>query len=90
MNRYLHPAASHQPCSQRPEQPTRRCIKEAVAGAIAGHKAGHGKLGELAHCAIGPHEVNTEQERDVNTEQERDPITAGSELHIRLDLEQRL
>ncbi len=82
MNRYLHPAASHQPCSQRPEQPTRRCIKGAVAGAIAGHMAGHGKLGELADCAIGPHEVNTVQERD--------PITAGSGLHIRLDLEQRL
>lgn len=31
------------------------CIKGAFVGGVAGHLAGHGKMGALAGCAIGHH-----------------------------------
>lgn len=36
----------------------RGCIKGAAVGGVAGHTAGHGKLGAAAGCVIGHHEAN--------------------------------
>jgi len=34
------------------------CIKAAIVGGLAGHMAGHGKMGAAAGCVIGHHEAN--------------------------------
>ena len=34
------------------------CIKGAIVGGLVGHVAGHGKIGAVAGCVIGHHEVN--------------------------------
>ncbi|MBR0719018.1 hypothetical protein JQ632_34410 [Bradyrhizobium liaoningense] len=34
------------------------CNKGAIVGCVAGHMAGHGKLGAAAGCVIGHHEAN--------------------------------
>ena len=34
------------------------CIKRAIVGGVAGHLAGHGKVGAVAGCIIGHHEAN--------------------------------
>ena len=38
------------------------CIKGAIVGGVAGPKAGHGKMGAAAGCAIGHHSANKKQD----------------------------
>ena len=34
------------------------CLKGAAVGGVAGHMAGHGKMGAAAGCAVGPHNAH--------------------------------
>ena len=40
----------------------------AIVGGIAGHMAGHGKLGAAAGCVVGHHEANKKDSNHANTQ----------------------
>ena len=44
------------------------CIKGAVVCGVAGHMAGHGKLGAAAGCAIGHYEANKQNPNKANAQ----------------------
>ncbi len=45
------------------------CIKGAIVVGVAGHMAGHGKLGAAAGCAVGHHQAN-KAEVNKNSDQQ--------------------
>jgi hypothetical protein len=44
------------------------CIKEAIVGGVAGHMAGHGKLGAAAGCVVGHDEANKKNPSNANAQ----------------------
>jgi uncharacterized protein YcfJ len=44
------------------------CIKGAIVSGVAGHMAGHGKIGAAAGCVIGHHEANKPDPNNANAQ----------------------
>ena len=44
------------------------CIKGAIVDGVAGHMAGHGKLGAAAGCVVGHHEANKPNPNNSNAQ----------------------
>jgi uncharacterized protein YcfJ len=42
-------------------------FKGAIIGGLAGHMAGHGKVGAIAGCVIGRHEANKADAEKANS-----------------------
>lgn len=42
------------------------CLKGAIVDGVAGHMAGHGKLGAAAGCAIGHHQASKQNPNNSN------------------------
>lgn len=51
-----------------PAAEAKGCIKEAIVGGVAGHMAGHGKLGAVAGCVVGHHEANKKDANNPNAQ----------------------
>jgi uncharacterized protein YcfJ len=61
-----------------PAAEAKGCIKDAIVGGIAGHMAGHGKVGAVAGCIIGHHEANKHDAR--KTDQKAPPSAQGDRI----------
>jgi hypothetical protein len=44
------------------------CVKGAIVLGVAGHMAGHGKLGAAAGCVIGHHQANKQNPNNSNAQ----------------------
>lgn len=44
------------------------CLKGAIVCGVAGHMAGHGKLGAAAGCAIGHHQASKQNPNNSNAQ----------------------
>jgi uncharacterized protein YcfJ len=62
-----------------PAAEAKGCIKDAIVGGVAGHLAGHGKVGAVAGCILGRREAN---KQDANTAERKPPPSAHQDNRI--------